>query len=220
MEYTELKRMVMEYKPNPDTVQHLGNLHLLMVVGPSGVGKTTLVKACGLPEVIGDASRPPRPGEQNGVEYWFRPEAEMIAEARAGRYVQIAVGSEGDIKATHASSFPAEGCAVFAVAASAVPTFRGLSFAETSTAVIVPPDYESWMQRINGHDLSAESLAMRLREAKQSYEFALADESSRFVLNDDIPSAVSRLQSVVRGEVPDRHEDARAVAGELLSRLA
>jgi guanylate kinase len=218
MEQTQLE-LVANYKPDKHVLAGLSNVHLLMVIGPTGVGKSTLMKASGVPEVIGDASRQPRQGEVSGVDYWFRTEREMLAEADAGQYVQVAMGSEGDLKATHAGSFPTSGPAVFAVVASAVHIFRELPFASTATAVIVPPDFDTWMERISSHHTPPDKLAARLEEACYSYEFALNDESSMFVLNDKLELAVSRLLSVAEGKVPQAHRQAQAIATDLLHHI-
>lgn len=216
MDQSRLAELVANYRPDEQVLAGLSRVRLLMVVGPTGVGKSTLMKACGIPQVIGDASRSPRRGEVNGVDYWFRTEADMLAEAEAGRYIQLAMGSEGDLKATHAGSFPAFGQAVFAVVASAVETFRHLPFGETATAVIVPPDFATWMARVGNHHTSPDKLATRFKEARLSYEFALSDENSLFVLNDELELAVAHLLSIAEGKVPDGHTQAKAVASDLL----
>jgi len=219
MEYDKLAQLVEQYEPNPEVLQQLGRVQLLMVVGPSGVGKSTLMKASGMPEVLGDASRWPRRDEQNGVDYWFRSEAEMLEEIRAGKYVQVAIGAEGDLKATHAGSFPEKGQAVFAVVASAVPVFRALPFEQTKTAVIVPPDYDTWMDRLAAHHDAPDRLARRMAEARQSYSFALHDDQAQFVLNDTVELAVERMRQVVAEQPVDRAEEARTIAESLLQQL-
>ncbi|HEU4984239.1 MAG TPA: hypothetical protein VFT58_01250, partial [Nitrososphaera sp.] len=92
-----------------------GEVALLMTMGASHSGKTTLMRASGIPMVIGDCSRPPRPGEQDGVDYYFRRLDDMVEDAKAGEYVQLALGPAGDLKGTRASSYPPEGLATFAV---------------------------------------------------------------------------------------------------------
>jgi guanylate kinase len=219
MNQEQLAELVSKYQPDKHVLSELNRVNLLMVVGPTGVGKSTLIKACGLPQVIGDASRQPRQNEVNGVDYWFRTEEEMLAEADAGRYVQLAVGSEGDLKATHAASFPPSGPAVFAVVASAVEVFRQLPFASTSTVVIVPPSYDDWMKRIGHHHTDPAKLAIRFEEARRSYEFALNDEASIFILDDDLNQTIRRLVDVASGKMPPDHLQAREVAADLLNQI-
>jgi guanylate kinase len=212
MKHSELLRVVKNYKPNDMASARLHNVELLMIVGPSGVGKSALMKASGFFEVVGDASREPRPGERHGVDYWFRSEKDMLREASAGNYLQVAVGSEDDLKGTHGSNFPDHGTAVFGVVASAVPLFRSLPFARTMTVVVVPPDYDVWLQRLHEHHLTSEQLEPRLAEAKDSYEFALQDDQAQFLLNDDLESAVRRLHQIAAGHEPDDEPQARQIA--------
>lgn len=216
----ELQQLVESYQPDPAALQALEPVRLLMTVAPSGTGKTTLARASGLAMVLGDAARPPRKGEQDGVDYWFRSQTEMERDARARQYIQIAIGAGGDLKGTRASSFPQTGWAVFAVVAAAVPNFRSLPFAETKVAVIVPPDYETWMQRMDGHELDERAREARVKEAEHSYQFALADSEALFVLNDTVEAGARRLLQVVKGETPDRHDKARAIAVNILAQLS
>lgn len=219
MNQAEIEQLVVNYQPNEAVQHHLDELSLIMTLGPSGVGKTTLAHASGLPMVLGDASREPRPHEQNGADYWFRSFDDMLRDVKNGEYVQIAVGSEGDLKGTRSGSFPTRSVAVFAVVAAAIETFRNLGFAETKTAVIVPPSFEEWMKRLGGHNISDEKIQQRLAEARPSFTFALQDDQAQFVLNDSVKAGAERLRQVAAGKVPDQNDQARRIVEELLKRL-
>ncbi len=92
--------------------------------------------------------------------------------------------------------------------------------AATTTAIIVPPDYDTWMLRLQEHGLTADNIAMRLREAAQSYHFALDDESAYFVLNDTVGAAVGRLRQAMRNIQPDDHARARLITEAIANRLS
>lgn len=55
------------------------NLPLICVCGKSGVGKTTIVRASGLREVISYTTRPMREGEKDGHDYHFTSREWMLA---------------------------------------------------------------------------------------------------------------------------------------------
>ena len=87
------------YKPAQDVADQVKELEVLMVVGPSGVGKTTLIQGSGLAYVPSDTTRPARLGEIEGEDFYFRSDyAQIIQEIRTGRFVQVAVDSGGDLK--------------------------------------------------------------------------------------------------------------------------
>jgi guanylate kinase len=220
MNRADLEQLVANYKRSPEVSLQLSKLTLVMTLGPSGVGKTTLMRASELPMVLGDASRDPRPHEQNGVDYWFRSFDEMLADAKAGTYVQIAAGPEGDLKGTRAGSFPSQGVATFAVVATAIESFRTLGFAQTKTAAIIPPSFDEWMMRLGGHNIDDEKIQRRLREARPSLEFALNDSQTDFILNDSVEAGAARLLQVAAGQTPDNADQARRIAENILDRLA
>ncbi len=62
--------------PNHQRVHDMSTGRVVVISGPSGAGKTTIVKQlfqrCGqLVHSVSATTRPPRPGEQNGVDYHF-----------------------------------------------------------------------------------------------------------------------------------------------------
>src|SRR5438132_598563 len=98
--------LIKNYKPSPQAVSQISNVSLLMVVGPSGVGKTSLINLLGLPYVPSDITRPKRPKEQEGADYHFRNDYDnIIQQIKDGEFVQVAIGSGGDFYSTIASSY-------------------------------------------------------------------------------------------------------------------
>lgn len=66
---------------------------MFVITGPSGAGKGTLIKALveRLPELevaVSATTRAQRPGEVNGVEYWFLDEDEFVARVGAGEFLE------------------------------------------------------------------------------------------------------------------------------------
>ena len=69
---------------------------LLMLSGPSGVGKTTvahrlLAKNINLSRVVTCTTRLPREGESDGVDYHFLEEKEFQRRVEAGKFLEHAV---------------------------------------------------------------------------------------------------------------------------------
>lgn len=68
---------------------------LLVLSAPSGAGKTTLLEALKKTESfvfsISCTTRPPRPGEQHGVHYYFLSEQEFDQKVQNGEFLEHAV---------------------------------------------------------------------------------------------------------------------------------
>jgi guanylate kinase len=209
-----------DYKPNNDMLDRLKNVELLLVVGPSGVGKTSITTALGIPIVVGDTSRPMRVGEKEGVEYHFRSESEMLSGISKGEYLQAVIDSGGDLKATNISSFPSTGTATLTLIADEVPHMRSLPFRKTTTVFIVPPSYAIWMERMKSHRLDERQFKKRIDEARKSFSFALNDDKVNLVLNDNLDEAIGEIKNILDGRVEkSKVENAREVAAQILDVL-
>jgi guanylate kinase len=214
-----VKALIPTYKANDQVLAQLSHLTLIAVVGPTGAGKSTVVRSSGLPFVIGDTTRAPREGEIQGRDYNFRTDfSNLLAEVERGDFVQVVVQRETEIYGTRASSYPASGVVVMSVLASVLQNFRDIGFSTVLPVYIVPPSHTEWMRRISAH--RDKDLEARLMEAKVSLHAALTDPSYVFILNDNLNSAIAALQAAARGVV-NQTESARArtAASELYEHL-
>ena len=70
-----------------------GRPSLLVVTGPSGAGKGTLIKGLleripSLEVAVSATTRPQRPGEVDGHDYWFLSDEELSARIEAGEFLE------------------------------------------------------------------------------------------------------------------------------------
>lgn len=216
-----LPDLIKDYQAPPAILEVISNISLLIIVGATGVGKTSIIKRLGIPFVITDTTRPIRPIEINGSDYFFRTDyKELIREIKRRDFVQVAVGPAGDFYGTRASAYPDVGLAVYAVVSDVVPMFRQLGFGETLCAYITPPSFSEWMGWIDPHNFESDQLAKRLSEAKRSFNFALHDPDMHFILNDELNQAVNQVHNLVGGQIDEAREaQARQAAEAIAAKL-
>lgn len=215
-QYPELKQ---NYTPNVDVSKHISQLTLLMVIGPSGVGKSTVMKQLGYAYVPSDTTRLQTDSEINGVDYAFRQDYDQIfQEIQNGQFVQFVIGPAGEFYGTKDSSYPAFGIAMMAVVAKEIENFRSLGFGQTISVFITPQSFAEWMRRFDNYrGLEPDKRERRLIEGGQSLALSLDDDQTHFILNDEISDAVHQIQGLVAGKRDVQREDiARAAAREML----
>lgn len=225
----DIKTLVASYQPSSETLRAMHKVSLLATVGPSASGKTTIMKALAEEDarfklVVGETSRPLRPGEKEGVDFYTHTVQEIINELKAGRLTQVVVGPSGDyLHCTHVNNFPTEEIGLFPLIPQGVRQFRSLNLKMFTAAFIVPVDFEKWTSWLGNHAKTSnwtyQQYKGRLSEAKTSYEFALNDKEIHFVLNDDIDKAAERLKQVGFGKEPDDEETARKIAQKNFAKL-
>lgn len=200
----EVGRGFDNYNPNERTLSQLTNVDLTIVTGPAGMGKDTIINRSGLPRVVADTIREPRPNngvtEQDGIEYYFRGNEldAVLADFRDCKYVQIGMGpNRKSFYATRAESYPSSGPALMDLMASQVDTMRRLPFASVQPVQVTVRSYEQWLSRLRsrGH-LAPEDWAARRDEAIASITQALEDSDFIFILNSELKIAASALSVV------------------------
>jgi guanylate kinase len=205
-----LPDLVKNYQAPAQTLARISDVDLLMVVGASGVGKTSVIKRLGVPYVPTDTTRSKRPEEIEGLDYFFLTDYQQLMEDIKNRqFVQIAIGPTGDLYGTRASLYPQVGMAVLGVLAEVVTQFRTLGFSDTLTVYITPPTFLEWMDRLGRISFDRDQLLSRLKESKFSFNFALNDPQTHFILNDELESAIHQTNMLLNGKV-DQERETRA----------
>lgn len=212
----------------------LGKISLLAVIGPTASGKTTLMhelkssshRRFEFRRVIGHTNRPIRKNETNGVDYHFVSTKKMKKMHRASEFLQLETTPAGDTYGTKLDAYvPAkpksdtELINMFAVMAQAMTNFREYGFKEVKPVFMVPYSHNFWLELLEKQDIEESKRKSRCIEAISSYEFALSDEDTRFILNYEIPDAAQRVIHVVKDEKIWDEEQAKQIAGKNLKDL-
>lgn len=214
------RKLQQSYQSSGDVKSKLAKVDLLAIVGPTGVGKTTLINQLKVPSVLSDVTRDLREGEKNNQNYHFREDyLDILKEIKSGEFAQFLVSDTDDFYGTHANAYPDEGWCTMAIFATAIPDFRKLGFRKVVPIYIMPPGYVEWMRRIG--ELRAGDLNVRIAESITSIKTALVDSDYHFVLNDNMELALKDINAIMNGEQVDEHRArlAKESADILLERL-
>lgn len=180
--------------------------NLIVLSGPSGVGKDTLLKAVqervpGVVKCLTATTRPPREGERHGVDYLFLSEQEFerwIAEGKFLEYARYNQAYYGTPR--HLVEEPrAKGLDVI----MRIEVQGGLQVRQrVPEAVLIfvqPPSLEVLRQRLTARGTDTpEQIARRLRIAEE--EMRVMPLYDYLVTNDDLEQAVDLLRAILLAE--------------------
>ena len=171
-----------------------------VLTGPSGVGKGTVVTRLlqQHPEVwlsVSVTTRPPRPGEQHGVNYWFISDDEFDALVASDALLEWALVHE-----LHRYGTPRE--PVLAALADGRTCLLELDLAgarrvrqampEARSVFLMPPDRSELERRLRGRGTEGEAeLERRFRTAEE--ELAASSEFDTVIVNEDVAKTVEDL---------------------------
>jgi guanylate kinase len=183
---------------------------LFVVTGPSGAGKGTLIRALierrdDLEVAISATTRPQRPGEEDGHDYYFLTEEEFLGRIEAGDFLEHVVYVSGQRYGTLRS----EVARIHAVGKSVVLELetkgaRAVRDAESSavTIFIAPPSFAELERRLRERATeSSGEIDERLELARE--QMREADDFDYVVMNDDVQRAVTELDGIVTREAAD-----------------
>ena len=198
---------------------------LFVVSAPSGAGKTSLVKALceRLPELkvsTSHTTRPMRPTEQDGREYFFVSNADfdrMVAEGAFLEHARVFDNQYGTSKGQLQQKLAAGHDVILEIDWQGARQVR-VALPGCRTIFILPPSREALRQRLNDRRTdSAEVIARRLAAAVS--DMSHYGEFDYVVVNDDFGRAVDELASIIRGRgeaLSARRPELTAVLANLL----
>lgn len=174
--------------------------------GPSGTGKTTLawevVRQVPRTEFsISYTTRPPREGEQDGVDYRFVARADFERRRAAGEFVEWAevFGNLYGTGRVDLESVIASGrdMVLDIDIQGALQVRQALN--DAVLVFILPPDFDALRRRLADRATDREEVIER-RLAAARGEIERAFDFDYLVVNDSLEDAASRLRAVVHAE--------------------
>ena len=188
---------------------------VLVVTGPSGVGKGTLIETLRrrVPELelsVSATTRRPRPGETNGVDYWFLSDEEFERRVAAGEFVEHAAYSGrryGTLRSELEKRVQRGVPVVLEIELQGARQVRR-TMPEAVQVFIAPPSFEALRTRLvgRGDPETMAHLDARLETARE--ELAAQEEFAEVVVNDRLEEAVAALEAIVRQGVLKAKGDA------------
>ena len=185
-------------------IERSGNL--IVISGPSGVGKSTLVKQARieLPYLefsVSCTTRQPRAGEVNGKDYFFLTPEEFESKVQNNEFLEYAgvfAHRYGTLKSEVVSRLQRGADVILDIDVQGAKQIRQAAAADPEIAkaaqfiMIVPPDMATLEARLSGRNSETpESLKLRLAGAQEELSnFRVYDY---LVVNDDLETAGKEL---------------------------
>jgi guanylate kinase len=187
---------------------------LVVISAPSGTGKTTLcVQTLAARPMMARAitctTRAPRPGEKDGVDYYFLDAADFLKRVQAGNFLEHATvygNSYGTLKSEVLGKLRAgrdvllnvdvQGAAAIRAHAAEDPELKPVLV----TVFLTPPSMKVLEARLKkrGQD-SAQNIAKRLAVARQ--EIAQWKNFDYLIVSSSIAEDVRRLGAILDAEL-------------------
>lgn len=183
-----------------------GKLYILSA--PSGAGKSSLAKALieALPDLgvsVSHTTRDPRPGEQNGVHYFFVSRGEFDAMVAAGRFLEHATvfgNSYGTSRAVIEDLLKQGKSVILDIDWQGARSIKA-QMPQAVSVFILPPSRAALEERLRHRQQdSDEVIARRMREAVS--EMSHYREFDWVVVNDDFAAALADLKAIIKREGP------------------
>ena len=179
---------------------------LIVIVAPSGTGKSTLMKKIRedfkgiLNESISYTTRPIRPNEENGVDYFFIEKNKFEQMIDQNDFIEWAV-VHGDYKGTsknYVEKKLLEGKnLIFDLDVQGADAMKAVFKDQAKIIFIKPPSFEILEQRLRGRGTeTSEAIEVRLKNAK--IELSRSEDYDFSIVNDQVESAYKNLADLIK----------------------
>lgn len=185
---------------------------MVVISGPSGVGKSTVVRALikenpDLRLSVSYSTRPPRPNEQNGADYHFVSEAEFSDKIKEGDFLewaQVHGYCYGTPKKFIQEQLNKEQVVVLEVDVQGAAKVKdALAAGKLKCAVVfvflIPPSVDILAFRLKKRKTEDEEV-MNYRLRAAIAELQVMEKYDYIVVNDRVDSAASKIRAIINVE--------------------
>ena len=180
---------------------------LIVISAPSGCGKTTIVerllaRSKNLTRSVSYTTRPPRPGEEDGRDYFFISESDFLSKKRSGFFLESAevFGHYYGTSKEFVLGCLSRGLSVvLAIDVQGMKQLRETTAKEISmkTIFIMPPSIELLKARLEKRKTETkEEIERRLQIAQE--EMAERSKYDFVVVNRKVEEAIKEIEVIAK----------------------
>jgi guanylate kinase len=227
----EFREALKEYRISDAGLKALEGLKFVAILGPTSTGRNTvireLLKKGNYHFVISDTTRPPRTNdgklEQNGVEYFFKTEEEMLDGLKKGEYLEAELIHNQQVSGISLQELQkAKDDNKVAITDMDLGGVNNLMNIKTDAIAIMllPPSFEEWMRRMSSRGrMGEQELRRRLDTAGKILEDAKNKAFYKLVIADNVEHAAATVDSIVQGDGNRQEGQAREILHDLQYQL-
>jgi guanylate kinase len=186
---------------------------LLLISGPSGVGKTTLFEhllAANATTVraITCTTRAPRAGEKDGVDYYFLEAGDFLKRVQAGNFLEHATvfgNSYGTLKAEVLNKLRAARDVLLNVDVQGAAAIKARAADDDEiksalvTIFLAPPNFQTLQERLEKRNQDSPGIIQkRLSVAK--HEIAQSRHFDYLLVSSTVQEDLTKVQSIITAE--------------------
>ncbi len=180
---------------------------MMMIVAPSGVGKTSLTRRlvadhADLHLSISATTRSPRPGENAGRDYHFVTRSAFDAMVASGDFLEWAEVYEhryGSPRPPIAEALERGDSILFDIDYQGAMKVRAAAPEDAVTVYVLPPSIAEMSRRLHARSQDSEE-TIKKRIARAKSEVTVFEDFDYVILNDDFDRAYADLAHIFHAE--------------------
>jgi guanylate kinase len=210
--YSEFKEILDKYIISEPAQQVLQDLKLALLIAPTSGGRNTIIRHLvdtgGYYYIISDTTRPPRVNdgvlEQNGKEYWFRTEEDILADLRAGEFLEAEIIHRQQVSGINIRELKkAQAERKIAITDVDIAGIHNILRAKPDAVaiMILPPSFEEWQRRVasRGRMMSGEE-KRRFETALRIFKDGQKNDYYHFVISENVEQSAGIIGAIVEGK--------------------
>ena len=177
---------------------------IIAISAPSGTGKTTIIKNILMkyPEIVFSISattRPKRPGEKNGIEYYFVSETEFLNKIENKEFVEWEKFYDyyyGTFKSTIEENINSGKSILLEIDVKGALSLKNI-YPDAHLIYIMPPSFEELVKRLSERRTENE-IDFKKRIQRAEMELSHKDRFDYLVINKDLNKAIKETSELIK----------------------
>lgn len=205
-----LDRLAQEYVADQRAIETVQSVPIVLLAGISGAGKDTIKKVLletdDYHKIVTTTTRPPRPGEENGVHYHFvslERVLEMLANHELIEANYYSNNVYGASVAEFQKAYDEQKIAIADIDVNGVAAFMQIAPKTIRPIFLVPPSYDEWYERWrnrygDSYTEHLDDLQRRKATAIDELQHVVDTPYYYVVINDELQTAVQEVNEIAR----------------------